>query len=964
MDISELSKRISCELYFDEVHRILYSTDASDYSERPLGVAYPQNREDIQEILRYCYQHSIPVIPRGGGTSLAGQVVGNGLVVDVSRYMTRILEINKDQRYCWVEPGVVPDVLNQELRKFGLYWGPETSTSNRNTIAGMVGNNSCGTHFPVYGNTREHLLELKGFLSDGTEVHFRPITKKSLENLEGKEKEVILDLIKLLDDKNLQSKIAKVYPKPSIRRRNNGYAIDYLLDTDLLQNNGKEFNLCHLIAGSEGTLMFATEIKLNLVELPPKFVGVAAAHFMSLYDALQANVVAIENGATASELIDRTIIELTKENPTQARNRFFISGEPEAVLIIEYMSNDEAQLDEKLNYLITLLKQNKLGYHFPIIKGKEIGKIWELRKAGLGLLSNITSDERSVTVIEDTAVDIHDLPQYTQELMEKMKVLGVKIITYAHAGSGELHFHPILNLKTPRGVELYREVLVETAKIVKKYGGSLSGEHGDGRLRSELIPFMYGDEIYQLFKKIKTIFDPKGILNPGKIVDAPPMNTHLRIDYRTQIPKFQTYFDYSKDNGFHHAIERCNGSGDCRRPSVFAGVMCPSYRATRDEKHSTRARANILREMLINSSKANPLATEEIKEVMELCLSCKACKSECPSNVDITKYKAEFLQHYYDEKGTPLQAILVGYLPKINKIISKLPNLVNYFINNKIYKSVLFKILNFHPKRNLPKFSSQTLLGWYHKEYRPKNTDKIVYLFADEFTNYYESEIGVKAIKLLDYLGFKVVIPKHLESGRTYLSKGLLKKAKKIAEKNVTHLSKLITNSTPMIGIEPSAILTFRDEYPELVSDELKEAARELAKNCLLFDEFFCKLASNLLGDNKSVNQTIHLHTHCYQKALASVDSLICFLEQATGCKVVPIESTCCGMAGAFGYEKDKYAVSIEIANLNLIPYIQHLAENEIIIANGTSCRHQIMELTGRRALHPIEYVHDSIFKK
>lgn len=964
MNLSELSKRVSCELYFDDVHRILYSTDASDYSERALGVAYPRNREDIRQILQFCHQNSIPVIPRGGGTSLAGQVVGNGLVVDVSRYMTKIIEINKDERYCWVEPGVIPDILNMELQKYGLFWGPETSTSNRNTIGGMVGNNSCGTHFPVYGNTREHLLELIGFLSDGSEVHFRPVNKNSLESLGDKEKEIITKLVRLLDDKNLQHKIAEVYPKPSIRRRNNGYAVDYLMDTDLLQNNGKDFNLCHLIAGSEGTLMFATEIKLNLVDLPPKFVGVVAAHFSTLYDALQANIIAIENGATASELIDQTIISLTKENPTQSRNRFFISGEPEAILIIEYSSNNENSLDEKLNNIIGLLKQNNLGYHFPIIKGKEISRIWELRKAGLGLLSNITSDNRSVTVIEDTAVDIHDLPQYTKELIDRMNQMGVKIITYAHAGSGELHFHPILNLKTQRGVELYREVLVETAKIVKKYRGSLSGEHGDGRLRSELIPFMYGNEIYQLFKQIKSIFDPKGILNPGKIIDAPPMNTHLRIDYRTQLPKFQTYFDYNRDNGFHHAIERCNGSGDCRRPNAFAGVMCPSYRATLNEKHSTRARANVLREILINSSKANPLASGEIKEVMELCLSCKACKSECPSNVDITKYKAEFLQHYYDEFGTPFKTFLVGYLPKINKILSKVPNISNYFFNIKLFKSILFNILNFHPNRNIPKFSSQTLVGWYRKEYKPARTNKIVYLFADEFTNYNESEIGIKAIKLLDYFGYQVIIPKHLESGRTYLSKGLLKKAKKIAELNTTYLTKLISDNTPLIGIEPSAILTFRDEYPELVSDEFKNLARQLAKNCLLFDEFFNKYIKLNSTITEETNQTIHLHTHCYQKALAREDSLINFLEQATNCKVIPIQSTCCGMAGAFGYEKDKYDISLAIAKLSLVPYIQKLNKNEIIIANGTSCRHQIWELTGRKALHPIEFVYDIVFDK
>lgn len=964
MDLIQLSKEIPCELHFDNTHRILYSTDASDYSERPLGVAYPRNRSDIQQILKYCYQNSIPVIPRGGGTSLAGQVVGNGLVVDVSRYMTKIIEINKDEHYCWVEPGVVPDVLNKELEKYGLFWGPETSTSNRNTIAGMVGNNSCGTHFPIYGNTREHLLEVRGFLADGIEVHFYSIKNDTYDKLEQKEKEITSAIIQLLNNQDIQNKIYEVFPKPSIRRRNNGYAVDYLINTDLLQNNGEDFNLCNLIAGSEGTLMFITEIKLNLVEMPPKFVGVVAAHFHTIYDALKANILGIENGATAAELIDKTVIELTKENPIQLRNRFFIDGDPEAILIIEHTGNDEAELNHKLQNLVKLLKDNGLGYHYPIIIGSEINRIWELRKAGLGLLSNITSDERSVTVIEDTAVDIHDLPDFTMELLTRMEELGIKIITYAHAGSGELHFHPILNLKTPKGVKQYREVLIETAKIVKKYRGSLCGEHGDGRLRGELIPIMYGEEIYELFVHLKNIFDPKGILNPGKIVGAPPMNTFLRMDYRTNIPKINTYFDYSRDNGFHHSIERCNGSGDCRKPNVFAGVMCPSYRATLDEMHSTRARANILREMMINSNRTNPLASNEIKEVMELCLSCKACKSECPSNVDITKYKAEFLQHYYNEFGIPLNARLIAYLPKINKILSKFSSITNKLFDNGLFKSTLFKILDFHPSRNLPSLSKQTLIDWYKKEYKAPQTDKIVYLYADEFTNYNDAEIGIKAIKILDYFGYKVIIPKHIESGRTYLSKGLVKKAKKVADKNVSLLSEIIKANEPLIGIEPSAILTFRDEYPELVSAELTGKAKILADNSYMFDEFLLKFVESQRIKEVENDKTIHLHTHCYHKALANADTLVEVLEKYSGAKVHNIESTCCGMAGAFGYEKDKYDYSVKIANLSLIPNIQNLDENAIIVANGTSCRHQILELSGRKALHPIELIYEMIWNK
>ncbi len=958
--LNNLQSILNCELYLDETHRMLYSTDASDYSEKPLGVAYPKSKDDIKTIIKFCYEHSIPIIPRGGGTSLAGQVVGNGLVVDISRYMTRIIEINSQDRYCWTETGVIPDVLNKELEPYNLFWGPETSTSNRNTIAGMVGNNSCGTHFPVYGNTRENLLEVKGFLSDGSEVHFTQLSKKEFETSNGKEKEIISKIIDLLIDDRLQKTIKDVFPKPTIRRRNNGYAVDYLIDSDLINHNGKPINLCNLIAGSEGTLVFLTEIKLRLVERPPKFVGVIAAHFENLYESLKANILAIENGATASELIDNTIIELSKQNPIQVRNNFFVEGNPEAILVIEQTGNSEEELEMKLQKVVRLLKENGLGYCYPIIKGNEINRIWELRKAGLGLLSNITSDERSVTVIEDTAVDIHDLPEYTKELIQRMNKLGIKIITYAHAGSGELHFHPILNLKTPEGVEQYRQVIWETAKIVKKYRGSLCGEHGDGRLRAELIPFMYSDEIYDLFKNIKAIFDPKGILNPGKIVDAPRMNTSLRIDYRTKLPEINTYFDYSGDNGFHHAIERCNGSGDCRKPNGFAGVMCPSYRATLNEKDSTRARANILREILINSSKPNPLASSEIKEVMELCLSCKACKSECPSGVDITKYKAEFLQHFYDEYGTPMSSKLIAYLPKLNRLLSFFPDFSNSILQNSIVKTILFKLLNFNKERNLPKYSNQTLIDWYKKKYIAKETEKVVYLFADEFTNYNDAEIGIKAIKLLDYMGFKVIIPNHIESGRTYLSKGLVKKAKTVAEKNVELLHSIISNDKPLIGIEPSAILTFRDEYPELVSEQLYDKAKQLAKNCLLFDEFFLKyFEPNAIANEQ--NKTVHLHTHCYQKALTKEGTLVQMIEKATGYKVRQIQSTCCGMAGAFGYENDKYEISIKIANLNLIPYINKLQEDDVVLANGTSCRHQIKELTGKRALHPIELLYNQL---
>jgi FAD/FMN-containing dehydrogenase/Fe-S oxidoreductase len=945
---------------FDELHRLIYSTDASDYSEKPLGVVYPKNIEEVQQIILLANDNGISLIPRGGGTSLAGQVVGNGLVVDISKYFNQILEINQEESWVRVEPGVIPDVLNLKLKEYSLFWGPETSTSNRNTLGGMVGNNSCGSHFPLYGNTRDHILEVKGFFADGSEFHFKPLTKLEIEEIlknNSKESKIYNFFLNSLADKSFQQTITDNFPKESIMRRNSGYAVDSLMKTKLFDNSEELFNLSKLIAGSEGTLVFITEIKLNLVPLPPPNVGVVAVHFSSLKEALEANIIAMKHFPGAVELTDDNVLELTKENLTQAKNRFFIEGSPAAILVIEFAKETESELDACLNGVIEDLKANGTGYYFPIIKGKQISQIWELRKAGLGLLANIKGNERSVTVIEDTALDIHDLPAFTEELTVKMTELGTRLITYAHVATGELHFHPILNLHTEEGVRKYREVLFETAKLVKKYRGSLCGEHGDGRLRGEMIPFMFGEEIYNYFRQIKELFDPKGIFNPGKIIDAPPMNTFLRIDYKKPKPEINTYFNFSNDGGFPHSIEKCNGSGDCRKPQILGGTMCPSYKATLNEKDTTRARANALREVIINSPKGNPFANEDLLEVFSLCLSCKACKSECPSNVDVTKLKAEFLQHYYDANGTPLKAWLVGNITKLNKLGSLLPDVYNFFVSNKLTTWFIKSILGFEQNRQLPLLQKQTLKNW-HKKNLKRTAERKVYLFADEFTNFNDSEIGIKAILLLEKLGYEVQIPKISESGRTYLSKGLLKQAKKVAEKNVTYLSTIISKDSPLIGIEPSAILTFRDEYQDLVSDNLIESAQKLAQNCFLIDEFLANefekgnISSDLFTD---IPAKLLLHTHCHQKALASSESLIKALTIPINYKVEEIKSGCCGMAGSFGFEKEKYEVSMAIGELVLFPAVRDADDGIIIVASGTSCRHQITDGTEKKALHPVE---------
>lgn len=960
--IRSLEQNFDGEFKFDELHRLLYSTDASDYSERPLAVFYPKTINDIQNIINFANKENLPLIPRGGGTSLAGQVVGSGLVVDVSKHLNKIIEINQEEKWVRVEPGVIPDVLNIELKKYGLFWGPETSTSNRNTIGGMVGNNSCGSHFPLYGNTRENLIEVQGFLADGSFVHFKPLNNDEIHRIiqaNSPEAKIYRFFYDSLINKSFQDEIISNFPKPTIRRRNSGYAIDSLLNSSLFQLSNEPFNISKLIAGSEGTLLFITEIKLNLVDLPPQNVGVIVAHFNDLIEAMRANIVAMQYSPGAVELIDDNVLILTKENPTQQKNRSAIKGDPAAILVIEFAFDDEKMLNAKLEEVIDELKSQNLGYYYPIIKGSEINKIWELRKAGLGLLSNITSDERSVTVIEDTAVDINDLPDFTIELQEKMKELGTRLISYAHIATGEIHFHPILNLKTKEGVKKYREILVETAKIVKKYRGSLCGEHGDGRLRGEMIPFMFGDNIYNYFKQIKSLFDPKGIFNPGKIIDAPQMNTMLRWDYTKIFPEINTYFSYEKDAGFHHAVERCNGSGDCRRPQIVGGTMCPSYRATLNEQDTTRARANALREVLLNSKKGNPFDSKELLEVFSLCLSCKACKSECPSGVDVTKLKAEFLQHYYDSNGTPLSALIIGFLPKLNKFAAPLATIANFALKNKIFSKLMKSLLHFDERRDFPLYSSNTLQSWSKKNnISGENYIKTIYLFADEFTNYNDAEIGIKAILLLTKLGYNVIIPNLEESGRTYLSKGLVKQAKKIAVRNLKKLSKLISPEFPLVGIEPSATLTFRDEYIELVDNDLKNDAKLVAKNTFLIDEF---LANEISIGNISNSQfsdekiNIKFHTHCHQKALSSSASTFEILKLLKNATITEIPSGCCGMAGAFGFEKEKYDISMKIGELVLFPEIRETDDKTIIVAAGTSCRHQIKDGTQRIALHPVE---------
>lgn len=971
-ELEKLKESFEGEIHTDQVMRTLYATDASAYREMPVAVAIPKTEKDISSLIKFANFHRVTLIPRTAGTSLAGQVVGNGIIVDVSRTFTKILEINKEESWVRLQPGVIRDELNIALKPHGLFFGPETSTANRAMIGGMVGNNSCGSNSVVYGSTRDHLMEVKGFLSDGSFVEFSSLDEESFKNkLKAPaqnpfENQIYQHIFETLSKPQNQAEIRAHFPKRTINRRNTGYAIDELLETRIFTEGTHEpFNFCKLIAGSEGTLMFITEIKIHVNPLPPKFQGVVAIHCNSVDESLHANLIALKYKPSAVELMDHYILECTKANKEQMQNRFFVQGDPMAILCVEISRDSKEEVESLAAEMELEMRANGYGYHFPVLYGDDIKKIWTLRKAGLGLLSNLPGDEKAVAVIEDTAVDVNDLPDFIREFNDILAKNDMYSVHYAHAGSGELHLRPIINLKTKEGHQQFRLIAEEISTLVKKYKGSLSGEHGDGRLRGEFIRQQIGEKNYEMIKELKKVWDPNNVFNANKIVDTPPMDQFLRYDAGQTTPEFKTAFRYKDQDVLQHA-EQCNGSGDCRKTHLSGGTMCPSFMATRNEKDTTRARANILRETLTRSEKLNRFDSKEIKEVMDLCLACKGCKSECPSNVDVAKLKMEFLYQYQKTNGVPVRSRLIGNFSRLSKVASYVPWGYNLIFKNAPLRRLANTVVGFHPDRTMPLLHSDTLESWFSKQTKPNQTPKNgkVYLFCDEFTNYNDVEIGMTAVKTLQKLGYEVLLPKHYASGRAFLSKGMLDDAKVLANKNVAALKDIITSDTPLIGIEPSAILTFRDEYPEIVDESLAEAAATLAKNTLMIDEFIAREIDkkNIRREQfRQDKKLIKLHGHCQQKAVGSLVPTKKMLSLPANYEVHLIPSGCCGMAGSFGYEKEHFDISMKIGELVLFPTVRQQPEEVIIAAPGTSCRHQIHDGTHRKALHPIEILWEAL---
>ncbi|WP_027126358.1 FAD-binding and (Fe-S)-binding domain-containing protein [Gelidibacter mesophilus] len=959
--LQNLKKQLQGQLFTDDLMKALYATDASVYRKLPLAVAYPIDEADLKLLILFAHSHKTSLIPRTAGTSLAGQCVGEGIVVDVSKHFTKIIKVDEAVKTVTVQPGVVRDELNNFLKSFGLFFGPNTSTSNRCMIGGMVGNNSSGTTSIQYGVTRDKVLQMKTLLSDGSEVIFKNLNKAEffektkLNTLEGG---IYKTLYKELHPEEVQKRIVDNFPKPEIHRRNTGYAIDELLKNAIFSESAEDFNMCKLLSGSEGTLAFTTEITLQLDALPPTESMMVAAHFESIEKCLQSVALTMEHHLFTCEMMDKTILDCTKQNKTQAENRTFIIDDPKAILMCEVRADSFESVQKQTELLVKDIQESGLSYAYPVLIGPEIEKAVELRKAGLGLLGNMIGDKKSAACIEDTAVALPDLANYINEFTVLMKGHNQEAIYYAHAGAGELHLRPILNLKKSEDVAMFRQITTDVAHLVKKYRGSMSGEHGDGIVRAEFIPLMIGEENYQLLKRVKKAFDPLDIFNPGKIVDAYAMDENLRYQADRTEPEIDTLMDFSASLGILREAEKCNGSGDCRKLPEFGGSMCPSYRATRNEKDTTRARANALREFLTNSEKANKFDHKELKDVFDLCLSCKACASECPSSVDVASLKAEFLYQYQKANGVSLRTKLFAYNNDLNALGSMFPGLTNYVFNNNFTASILKKTFKIAKQRSLPLISKKSLNKYIQNIDIQLNEHVYIgtiHFFNDEFTNHLDTPIGQDAIALLKGLNYQVKFVSHSESGRAFISKGLLEQAKKVANENVAIFKDLVSVETPLIGIEPSAILTLTDEVPKLADD--KVAAKHIAKHTFLIEEFIQQEIN--LGNIKASQftkeaKTIKFHGHCHQKALRSQLSSFAVLNLPENYKVTIIPSGCCGMAGSFGYEEEHYEVSMQVGEQTLFPAVRRAPETTLISANGTSCRHQILDGTQREALHPI----------
>ncbi len=941
---AELKKRVEGDIYFDRYSRLLYSTDASIYQIEPIGVVVPRHKGDVQAVVELANKFNVPVLPRGGGTSLAGQTVGHALVLDFSKYMQNVLEVNQEELWCRVQPGLVQDELNAYVRSMGLQFGPDTSTSNRATIGGMIGNNSAGAHSLTYGKTLDHVIELTVLLSDGSEVVLKELSSDALEgksqadSLEGR---VHREVARLAQEH--RSEILARYPK--IMRRVSGYNLDEFIKP-------QPFNLSRILVGSEGTLGTVVEAKMRLVP-KPKWTALDVVHFDDDLEALRASQVILETAPYALESTDKMILNLARGNIVQSQRLGFVQGNPSSLLMVEYAGDTEAQVKEQVYKLEEVRKAQHIGYAATLaFKPEEVKAVWGVRKAGLGLLLGTKGDKKPIAFVEDTAVAPAKLPEFIKRFREIITRHDAIAGYYGHCSVGCMHIRPLIDLKEASEMKKMVSIADAISDLVLEFNGAMSGEHGDGLARSHFNQKLFGAVLYEAFRQVKRVFDPKNLMNPGKIVDAPAMTESLKISPRYQTWQPETTLDFTGQGGFARAVEMCSGMGECRKK--LDGTMCPSYMGTLDEEHSTRGRANALRAVLSGKVPKEEFTGKRLHDVMDLCLECKACKAECPSNVDMAKLKYEFLDHYHRVNGLPLRNRLFGGIERLNRIGSQFAPLSNWVVGSGLNRWLMEKLAGIDRRRPLPQFAGVTFEDWFDgRKPEGDGAKGEVVLFHDTFNNFNTPNVAVATTRLLERLGYHVLLVNKRCCGRPMISKGMLGEAKNNAAWNVDQLAEYAERGVPIVGMEPSCLLTLRDEYPDFLRTN---DAKLVARNSFLLEEFLLQerdtgKVSLSFGAN---GRKALLHGHCHQKALVGTVPTVALLKGA-GFEVSEVDSGCCGMAGSFGFEKEHYDLSLTIGNRRLAPAVKSASAEVEIVAPGISCRQQIEHLTGRKAKHTAE---------
>ncbi len=944
----------------DDYTRLLYSTDASMYQVMPHGVFFPRHVEDIHAAMELAHSYRVPVLPRTAGSSLAGQAVNEALIIDVTRHLDSIVEVNVEEKWVRVQPGVVLDHLNSHLSAYGLKFGPDPASANRAGMGGIVGNNSTGSHSILYGMTADHVLETGGVLSDGNGFHFKPIDADMLRqkaSQSGLEASIYRGMSEILMQDANRAAISAGTAKHW--RRCGGYNLDRFVESDLsygYPRRDTRFNLSSLICGSEGTLGVMTDIKVGLVDVP-KSTGFVLLMFNELKAALAAVPTILEANPSAIELIDHVSLRMCRQMPELARMlRSFADDSVYCILATEFYGATESEIQGSVANLRKRLAGASIKCDFKQLKDPRLQQnVWAVRKAGLGLLMSVRGDYKPVPFIEDSAVPPENLVEYVSGIENFCKDLGTDVIYYAHASAGCLHIRPMINAKLGSEVEKLPKISQFAVKMIRQYGGVVSSEHGDGKARSWLNESFYGPELYGIFKQVKGLFDPHNLMNPGNVVDAPAMTENLRYgDGYSSLP-VETHFDFSDQEGFERAVEMCNGAGVCRK--LKGGTMCPSFMATRDEEHSTRGRANALRGVLSGRLDAGELTSARMYKVMELCIGCKGCKAECPSSVDMARIKSEFMAAYNKRHGLSLRSRLMGGIAQTSRLTAGLlAPLANGMMKLSFSKLMLDKMLGISSRRSLPTFARQSYLQWYKKRRPAAGSAGRVVLFHDTFNTYNDPHIAIAATEILEAAGYEIVLPGHRCCGRPMISLGMLDEAKALAEDTVSKLAGYAREGLPIVGLEPSCLLTLRDEYLHLLPNNAD--ARLVAEKSMLFDEFFLQMKeSNTLPQfTQQEREAVTIHGHCHQKALCGMKEQTQMLT-AAGYDCHLLDTGCCGMAGAFGYESEHVDISLKMAELNLLPALRELKPDALIAASGTSCRHQITDGCGKYALHPVELV-------